>query len=131
MIFRYVVDFSTIGNTIDEWSQEIDNAALEALTAQAVVQRAGLNVARVNALLVESQTAAGEVRQLQLLNQNIAVLSQQMNDVLQLLAADGRLAAIQVAEREKKREAIRAMKSGMMKNFGKGAENSRPLTRLP
>lgn len=124
-------DFSTIGSTIDDWSQEIDNATVEALTAQAVVQRAGLNVARVNALLAESQTAAGEVRQLQLLNQNIAVLSQQMNDVLQLLAADGRLAAIQAAEREKKREAIRAMKSGMMKNFGKGAANSRPLTRLP
>lgn len=124
-------DFSAMGDTIDGWSKEIDNATLEALTAQAVVQRAGLNVVRVNALLAESQTADGEVRQLQLLNQNIAVLSQQMNDVLQLLAADGRLAAIQAAEREKKREAIRAMKSGMMKNFGKGAENSRPLTHLP
>lgn len=124
-------DFSTMGDTIDGWSKEIDNATVEALTAQAVVQRAGLNVVRVNALLAESQAADGEVRQLQILNQNIAVLSQQMNDVLQLLAADGRLAAIQAAEREKKREAIRAMKSGMMNNFGKGAENSRPLTRLP
>lgn len=123
-------DFSTIGSKIDDWSQEINNATVEALTAQAVVQRAGLNVARVNALLAESQTAAGEVRQLQLLNQNIAVLSQQMNDVLQLLAANGRLEAIQAAEREKKREAIRAMKAGMMKNFGKSSPTT-PLTHLP
>lgn len=124
-------DFSGMGDTLDAWSQEIDNATVEALTAQAIVQRAGMNVVRVNALLAASQAADGEVRQLQILNQNIAVLSQQMNEVLQLLAADGRLAAIQAAEREKKREAIRAMKAGMMKNFGKGAENSRPLTHLP
>ncbi len=124
-------DFSTIGSKVDDWSREVDNATVEALTAQAVVQRAGLNVARVNTLLAQSQSADGEVRQLQLLNQNIAILSQQMNDVLQLLAANGRLAAIQAAEREKKRQAIRAMKSGMMKNFGKGIENSRPLTHLP
>ena len=124
-------DFSTIGSTVDDWSTEIDNASIEALTAQAIVQRASLNVARVNALLAESQTADGEVRQLQLLNQNMAVLSQQMNDTLQLLAANGRLQAIQAARQEKAREAARALKSRMMRNLGKATYDSAPLTHLP
>lgn len=124
-------DFSTLGTTVDDWSSEIDNATVEAMTAQAVVQRAGLNVARVNSLLAQSQTATGEVRQLQLLNQNIAILSQQMNDTLQLLAANGRLEAVRAAREEKAREAARAVKSGMMKNFGTGIYTSPPLTHLP
>lgn len=124
-------DFSTIGSRVDDWSTEIDHATVEAMTAQAVVQRAGLNVIRVNSLLAQSQAADGEVRQLQLLNQNIAILSQQMNDTLQLLAANGRLEAVRAARQEKAREAARALKSGMMRNFNTGTYTRPPLTHLP
>lgn len=124
-------DFSNIGTTLDDWSTEIDNATIEALTAQGIVQRASQNVNRVNALLAESQTADGEVRQLQLMNQNMAVLSQQMNDTLQLLAANGRLQAIQAAQQEKAREAARARKTRMMDNLGAATYDSAPLTHLP
>ena len=124
-------DFSNIGTTLDDWSTEIDNATIEALTAQGIVQRASQNVNRVNALLAESQTADGEVRQLQLMNQNMAVLSQQMNDTLQLLAANGRLQAIQAARQEKSREAARARKTRMMDNLGAATYDSAPLTHLP
>lgn len=124
-------DFSNIGTTLDDWSTEIDNATIEALTAQGIVQRASQNVNRVNALLAESQTADGEVRQLQLMNQNMGVLSQQMNDTLQLLAANGRLQAIQAAQQEKAREAARARKTRMMDNLGTATYDSAPLTHLP
>lgn len=124
-------DFSRIGTTLDSWSTEINNATQEALTAQAVVQRAAINVGHVNALLSASQQADGEVRQLQLMNQNIAILSQQMNDTLQVLAANGRLQAIQAAQREKSREAARARKSRMMRNLGAASYDSAPLSHLP
>ena len=124
-------DFSTLGSTVDDWSAEIDNATVEAMTAQAIVQRAGANVAQVNSLLAQSQVADGEVRQLQLLNQNMAILSRQMNDTLQLLAANGRLEAVRAAREEKAREAARALKSGMMQNFNTGTYTTPPLTHLP
>ena len=124
-------DYSTHGATLKAWSDEIDNATAEALKAQGITQRVAGTVASVNAILAESKTADGEVRQLQLMNQNIAVLSQQMNDSLQLLAANGRLQAIETARKEKAREAARARKKKMMKNFGTGTYTAPVLTHLP
>ena len=124
-------DFSNFGGKLDEWSTEIDNATIEAMTAQGIVQRAALNVTNVNALLAESQTADGEVRQLQLLNQSMGILAQQMNDSLQLLAANGRLEAALAAQQEKSREAARARKTKMMQNLGKAEYDTAPLSHLP
>lgn len=103
-------DFSDMGDQLNAWSQEVDNAAIEALKAQAVTQRAALNVQRMNALLTAGQAAEGEVRQLQLLNQSMGILSMQMNDTLQLLAANGRVQALQAAQQQKAREAARERK---------------------
>lgn len=124
-------DFSNFGDTLKGWSSEIDNATIEAMTAQGVVQRAASNVTNVNALLAQSQLADGDVRQLQILNQGMGILSQQMNDTLQLLAANGRLQAAQVAQQQKSREAARARKTRMMQNLGKAEYDSAPLTHLP
>ena len=101
------------------------------MTAQSIVQRAALNVTNVNSLLAQSQTADGEVRQLQLLNQSMGILAQQMNDSLQLLAANGRLEAAQAAQQEKSREAARARKTKMMQNLGKAEYDTAPLSHLP
>jgi conjugal transfer/entry exclusion protein len=65
------------------------------------------------------------------MNQSIAVLSQQMNSSLQLLAANGRLQTIETARREKAREASRARKKKMMNNFGKSTYKTPVLTHLP
>ena len=124
-------DFSNFGGKLDEWSTEIDNATIEAMTAQGIVQRAALNVTNVNSLLAQSQTADGEVRQLQLLNQSMGILAQQMNDSLQLLAANGRLEAAQAAQQEKSREAARARKTKMLQNLGKAEYDTAPLSHLP
>jgi len=124
-------DYSTHGATLKTWSDEIDNATAEALKAQGITQRVAGTVASVNSILAESKAADGEVRQLQLMNQNIAVLSQQMNDSLQLLAANGRLQAIETARQEKAREAARARKKKMMNNFGTGIYTTPVLTHLP
>lgn len=124
-------DFSNHRDTLKKWSDEIDNATAEALKAQGITQRVAGTVSSVNAILSQSQTADGEVRQLQLMNQSIAVLSQQMNDSLQLLAANGRLEAIRAAREEKAREAARARKTKMMNNLGKATYTAPVLNHLP
>lgn len=124
-------DFSNHQGTLKQWSDEIDNATVEALKAQGITQRVAGTVASTQALLAQSQTADGEVRQLQLMNQNIAILSQQMNDSLQLLAANGRLEAIRAAREEKAREAARARKKKMMNNLGKATYTAPVLNHLP
>lgn len=124
-------DFSNHATTLKNWSNEIDNATAEALKAQGITQRVAGTVSSMNAILSQSQTATGEVRQLQLMNQSIAVLSQQMNESLQLLAANGRLEAIETARQEKAREAARARKKKMMNNYGKATYTSPVLTHLP
>lgn len=124
-------DFSDMGDQLNAWSQEVDNAAIEALQAQAVTQRAALNVQRMNALLTAGQAAEGEVRQLQLLNQSMGILSMQMNDTLQLLAANGRVQALQAAQQQKAREAARERKQRMLQGLGTATYQQAPLTHLP
>lgn len=124
-------DFSNHETTLRDWSNEIDNATAEALKAQGITARVAGTVANVNSILSQSQTADGEVRQLQLMNQSIAVLSQQMNDSLQLLAANGRLQAIKAAQQEKSKEAARARKKKMMNNFGQATYTTPVLNHLP
>lgn len=124
-------DYSAHQNTLKTWSTEIDNATIEAFEAQAITSRAASNVAQVQALLAQSQLADGEVRQLQLMNQNMAVLSQQMNDSLQLLTANGRLQALETARQAKSREAARTLKTRMLNNLGTATYDAPVRTHLP
>ncbi len=111
-------DYGNYGGLLDQWNNEVSMAAQEAMQAQSVVSRINENTSKVRALLNQSMSAEGDVRQMQLLNQNSAVLSRQLSDVSQLLAANGRMEAMRVAREEKEYEATRRYLRGMRHNYG-------------
>ncbi|HFD86420.1 MAG TPA: hypothetical protein ENJ35_01955 [Gammaproteobacteria bacterium] len=111
-------DYSNYQPLLRQWRVEIDNATIEAMKAQGVVARTAQNINKVNNLIAESQTADGSVRQSQIINQQLAVLSGQMNDTIQLLAANGRLQAAQAAKASKADEASREYINGMNRGYG-------------
>ncbi len=126
------VRYSDFNGYYDRWNGELETSAKAAARAQASISALDASNRQIASILAQSNTAtSGEVRQLQLMNQQLAVLHADLGSILQNLATTGRVltdwAAGGVGEQMLARERARRRLDGYT-NRGKP---SRVLKALP
>jgi P-type conjugative transfer protein TrbJ len=125
------VKYSDYDNYYTRWNSEITASSKSAERAQASIQFVEDNNAAIAKILAQAQAASGEVRQLQLINQQLALIHQELGALLQNLATAGRvnanMAASSAGEKMLQREAAERRRDGYT-NVGRPAQ---ALKRLP
>jgi P-type conjugative transfer protein TrbJ len=101
-MFPQGTDWDTIpinqfGSEFDRWNQNLSDSAKFSMNAQIIVNRVRENYNRMEQILNQSRGADGEVRQIQAANQSLALISSQLGDVTQTLAAGQRVTSTAVA----------------------------------
>jgi type IV secretion system protein TrbJ len=125
------VKYSDYDNYYGRWNGEVTASSKNAERAQAALAIAEKNNQAIADILNQVGGATGEVRQLQLVNQQLAVIHSELSALLQNLAAMGRvmsnMAAGSAGEKMLTREAKARRRDGYT-NLGRPA---RALQRLP
>jgi P-type conjugative transfer protein TrbJ len=125
------VKYSDYDNYYTRWNAEITASSKAADRAQASIAFVEKNNQQIASILSQAQGANGEVRQLQLINQQLALIHKELGAVVQNLATAGRvnsnMAASAAGEKFLEREAADRRLSGYTK-LGRPAQT---LKRLP
>jgi P-type conjugative transfer protein TrbJ len=124
--------YSDFNAYYDGWNGEIATSSQAAVRAQASIGTLDATNRQIISILNQSSSAStGQVRQLQLVNQQLAVLHKDLGSILQNLAATGRVltewTAGSVGERMMSRERGRRRLDG----YTSRGRPSRVLNRLP
>jgi P-type conjugative transfer protein TrbJ len=115
----------------DEWNSEITGASLVAMRAQTRLSDVEALNAQAALALASSRAADGEVRQLQALNQQLAIVQTQMSALIQLLSTGSRVTADLAASSAGEKMMTREAKSRRRENYKNKGAPPRKLTRLP
>jgi P-type conjugative transfer protein TrbJ len=102
------------GAYLQQWSGQLQDATRTAMQSQAVIDGLRLNNTEAQNILAQSQGADGEVRQLQAVNEMLAVLTQQMGDMTTVMATSGRVSASAAAASQAERDAQREFRRRFM-----------------
>lgn len=125
------VRYSDYDTYYTRWNSEITASSKSADRAQASVEFVENNNRAVADILAKAQVATGEVRQLQLINQQLALIHQELGALVQNLATAGRvnanMAASAAGEKMLTREAKLRRRDGYT-NLGRPAQT---LHHLP
>jgi P-type conjugative transfer protein TrbJ len=125
------VQYSDYDNYYTRWNTEITASAKAADRAQASITAVEDNNAQIAKILAQAQAASGEVRQLQLINQQLALIHKELGALVQNLGTASRvnanMAASSAGEKMLEREAGSRRRDGYT-NLGKP---SQALKRLP
>ena len=125
------VRYADFDNYYGRWNSEVTSSSKSAERAQAALVIAERNNQAIAQILNQVGGADGEVRQLQLVNQQLGVIHSELSALLQNLATMGRvmanMAAASSGEKMLTREAKLRRRDGYT-NLGRPA---RTLTRLP
>jgi P-type conjugative transfer protein TrbJ len=125
------VKYSDYDNYYTRWNTEITASAKEADRAQASIAFVEDNNRAIAKILTQAQVASGEVRQLQLINQQLALIHKELGSLVQNLATASRvnanLAASSAGEKMLTREAASRRRDGYT---NRGAP-SQALQHLP
>ena len=124
--------YSDFGNYYDRWNGEVTTASKAAVRAQATISTLDAdNRAIADILRQANSTSTGQVRQLQLINQQLAVIHKDLGSLIQNLATTGRVltnwSAGAVGEQMMARERSRRRIDG----YTNRGRPSRTLNRLP
>lgn len=98
------------GDYYRRWSDQIQDASLAAMKSQAVIDNIRRYTADAQAVLAQSQGADGEVRQLQSVNQLLAVLTSQLGDMTLAMTTSARLGASAAAAAQAEQDAQRELR---------------------
>ena len=86
------VRYSDLNGYYDRWNGELETSAKAAARAQASISALDASNRQIASILAQANTSSsGEVRQLQLMNQQLAVLHADLGSILQNLATTGRV----------------------------------------
>jgi P-type conjugative transfer protein TrbJ len=125
------VRYSDYDNYYTRWNTEITASSKAAERAQSNIVRVEKNNKRIMDILQKSQAENGEVRQLQLVNQQLALIHDELGTLVQNLTTANRvtsnMAAASAGEKLMQREAARRRRDGYT-NVGRPAQ---ALKRLP
>jgi len=125
------VKYSDYDNYYTRWNSEITASAKAADRAQANITFIEDNNRAIAKILTQAQVASGEVRQLQLINQQLALIHKELGSLVQNLATASRvnanLAASAAGEKMLNREAASRRRDGYT---NRGAP-SQALQHLP
>lgn len=115
----------------DEWNSEITGASLVAMRAQTRLADVQQLNSQATMVLASSRGADGEVRQLQALNQMLAIVQTQMSTLIQLLSTGSRVSADLAASSAGEKMMVREAKSRRRENYKFKGAPPKKLTRMP
>ncbi len=124
--------YSDFGNYYDRWNAEVTTASKAAVRAQATISTLDADNRSIADILRQANNSStGQVRQLQLINQQLAVIHKDLGSLVQNLATTGRVltnwSAGAVGEQMMARERSRRRIDG----YTTRGRPSRVLNRLP
>ena len=107
---------------ISKWDKLLKGVAQNAAVAQKSMGRVQKNTLRAQEVLTKAEAAEGEVAQMQALNQQVALSTAALNDLMTVSATTGRVLASGAAREAAEREVGRAASANLLKNYtDKGA----------
>jgi P-type conjugative transfer protein TrbJ len=113
------------------WNAEITGSAKLAARAQAAVLLIESNNKAIGDILSQSSSATGEVRQLQLINQQLALIHARLGDLVQNIATMGRIASNMAASSAGEKLLLREAKLRRRDGYTSRGQPARVLNRLP
>jgi len=113
------------------WNTELTGSAKLAARAQAAVLLIESNNKAIADILSQSSGAEGEVRQLQLINQQLALIHARLGDLVQNIATMGRIATNMAASSAGEKLLLREAKQRRRDGYTSRGQPARVLNRLP
>jgi P-type conjugative transfer protein TrbJ len=125
------VRYSDYDNYYTNWNAEITASAKLADRAQSTMLLAESNNRAVASILSQSASATGEIRQLQLVNQQLALIHARLGDLVQNIATMNRITANMAAASAGEKLLIRDSAERRREGYTNRGRPPRVLTRLP
>jgi type IV secretion system protein TrbJ len=125
------VRYSDYDNYYTNWNAEITASAKLADRAQSTMLSVEANNRSVASILNQSASANGEVRQLQLINQQLALIHARLGDLVQNIATMNRIASSMAASSAGEKLLIRDSAERRRQGYTNRGRPSRVLNRLP
>jgi P-type conjugative transfer protein TrbJ len=113
------------------WNAEITASAKLADRAQSTISAVEANNRAVADILSQSSTANGQVRQLQLINQQLAMIHQRLGDLAQNIATMGRVTSNMAASAASEKLLLREAKLRRRDGYTNRGRPPQTLNRLP
>jgi P-type conjugative transfer protein TrbJ len=123
--------YSDYDSYYGNWNAEITASAKLAARAQSSLLLVEGNNQAVASILTQSSGANGEVRQLQLINQQLALIHARLGDLIQNIATMGRITASMAASSAGEKLLLREAKIRRRDGYTNRGQPSRTLNRLP
>ncbi len=121
-------DYDTYYGT---WNAEITASAKLAARAQSSITFVDANNQAVARILSQAAAANGEVRQLQLINQQLALIHARLGDLVENIATMGRITATMAASSAGEKLLLREAKVRRRDGYTNRGQPSHVLNRLP
>jgi P-type conjugative transfer protein TrbJ len=125
------VRYSDYDSYYTGWNSEITGSAKLAERAQSSVLLIEGNNRAIAQILGQSASATGEVRQLQLMNQQLALIHARLGDLIQNIAAMGRMTSNMAASAAGEKLLLREAKLRRRDGYTNRGQPARTLNRLP
>jgi P-type conjugative transfer protein TrbJ len=124
--------YASFNSSYDNWHAEINSASLAAVRAQTVISTLDANNAAIQkALLTANSSSTGEIQQLQIVNQQLALIHTELANLVQNLGTLGRVVTDYVAASTGDQEMSRERGRRRLQNYTYRGPPAPTLTRLP
>ncbi len=124
--------YSDFNNHYDGWHAEITASAQAAIRAQTAVSALDANNAAIERILTDANGAStGEIRQLQLINQQLAVIHSELGSLVQNVTTVGRVITDWAAASSGEEEMVRERARRRLQNYTDRGPPSQRLNSLP
>ncbi|SPD72440.1 putative Conjugal transfer/entry exclusion protein-like protein [uncultured Desulfobacterium sp.] len=114
-----------------QWDRNLLESAKMSADAQTIINRVSSNYDTINDILRQSQSADGEVRQLQVSNQGLALLSSQLGDITRTLVAEQRVASMAAATAASQMAAQQQAGTRLRNGYGDMGPEPQRLAEFP
>jgi P-type conjugative transfer protein TrbJ len=125
------VKYSDYDSYYSRWNAELTASAKAADRAQSRLELVEKNNQAIADILSRAQTATGEVRQLQLINQQLAMIHARLGDLVQNIATMGRIMSNMAASSAGEKLLLREAKLRRRDGYTSRGQPARTLNRLP
>ena len=124
--------YSAFNTSYDNWHTEITASSLAAVRAQTVISTLDANNAAIQrALLTANSASTGQVQQLQIVNQQLALIHTELANLVQNLSTLGRVVTEYVAASTGGQEMSRERNRRHLQNYTYRGPPAQTLNRLP